>query len=303
MTMHRTITTLVPGLAALLAVAGAPAAALATPAAAAAARIAPVAPVAGVAGVAGVAVQADPADGSPERDPRILADLAAPDLATREAASRRLSTSRTLDPETVRALVARRNIPLEARFRLLAACYDTYVTAPLGALGVQHDPPSRGGRGVILRAVIAGFDAARKLRAQDRILSIDGVPMADTSSLARAVQRRRPGDVVEIVYQRPLRENDAIVRDELNQIVYAPPATTEVELGSFTALRSDDWSGRRQISEVPTERRTNWADALGRSGAEVRRLVIPTEATPATPEPDAETGRTPRPVAPGGGRP
>lgn len=301
--MHRSIITIVPGLAVLLALAGSPAPALGSAAKTPSTS----------AQTAAATAQADSTNGSPERDPGVLAALSSSNLATRDAASRRLRTSRTLDPDTVRTLVTSQTLPLETRFRLLAACYDTYVTAPLGALGVQHDPPSRGGSGVILRAVIAGFDAARKLRAQDRILSIDGVPMADTSSLARAVQRRRPGDAVEIVFQRPVRENDAIVRDEENQIVYGPATSTEVELGSFDSLQSDGWSGRRRISEVPTERRSRWADALGRSGSGVRRLVIPPEASAATPQTEAQTetqtetqtdsGDDTRPPAPGGGRP
>ena len=89
----------------------------------------------------------------PERDPEVLADLASPDWAVREAASRRLRDSRTLDPSIVRSPEFR-SLPLEARFRLLEACYEAFVAAPLGALGVRHEPAPAGEPGIVLRDVI-----------------------------------------------------------------------------------------------------------------------------------------------------
>jgi len=213
---------------------------------------------------------------SPESDPALVAALSSPDWATREAASARLRTSRTLDPFTLVTMNAD-DLPLEARFRLLTACFDTYVTAPLGALGVRQETRRRGGVGITLREVIAGFDVARKLRPQDVIHSIDGMPMNDTNDLAAAVQRRRPGDTVVIEYQRPERDGARIVRDEQNQIVFGPRTRVEVTLGQFDALPSDAWSGTAVVSEVPIERRNAWIGALARTGAQPRTLALPPE--------------------------
>lgn len=222
---------------------------------------------------------------SPERDPALIAALSSPDWAVREAATARLRTSRTLDPGTLVTMNAA-DLPLEARFRLLSACFDTYVTAPMGALGVRQENPRRGGVGVTLREVIAGFDVARKLRPQDVIHSIDGMPMNDTDDLALAVQRRRPGDTVVIEYQRPERDGARIVRDEQNQVVYGPRTRVEVTLGQFNSLPSDEWSGTRLVSGVPVERRNDWIIALARTGALPRVMEMPAELTAEGPDDD-----------------
>lgn len=213
----------------------------------------------------------------PERDPVVLADLASPDWAVREAASRRLRNSRTLDPSIVRSPEFR-DLPLEARFRVLDACYEAFVAAPLGALGVRHEPAPAGEPGIVLRDVIPGFDAATKLRPQDVVLAIDGLPMDDPRALARAVQRRRPGEAVVVEFQRPVREGDRIVRDADNRVTYGPRTRIEVSLGSFQSLPQDDWSSVRQASSVPVERRQAWAEALIEAGARPRQLELPEAA-------------------------
>ena len=230
-----------------------------------------------LAGLAAARVAPPPPGLPPEQDPEVLADLASPDWAVREAASRRLRDSRTLDPSIVRSPEFR-SLPLEARFRLLEACYEAFVAAPLGALGVRHEPAPAGEAVIVLRDVIPGFDAATKLRPQDVVLSIDGLPMDDPRALAQAVQRRRPGEAVVVEFQRPVREGDRIVRDADNRVTFGPRTRIEVILGSFQSLPQDDWSSVRQASSVPIERRQAWAEALSQAGARPRRLDLPEAA-------------------------
>ncbi len=231
-----------------------------------------------LAGLAAARVAPPPPSGlPPEEDPALLADLASPEWAVREAASRRLRDSRTLDPSIVRSAEFR-SLPLEARFRVLDACYDAFVAAPLGALGVRHEPAPAGEPGIVLRDVIPGFDAATKLRPQDVVLSIDGLPMDDPRALARAVQRRRPGEAVVVEFQRPVRDGDRIVRDADNRVTFGPRTRIEVTLGSFQSLPQDDWSSVRQASSVPIERRQAWVEALSEAGARPRGLDLPEAA-------------------------
>ncbi len=223
----------------------------------------------------------------PESDPELIARLDHPDWAVREAATQRLRRSRTLDPEAVIRLVAEHELSLEARSRLLLACHDTFVTAPLGAIGIRHMRVDDG-TGTVISEVIPGFDAARVLRAQDLLLTIDGVRLGGFESLARAVQRRRPGDVVEVELRRPQRDGNAIRRHpRTGDVVYGPPITVEVELGSFDMLPGGNWSNRPMASDVPIERRMAWREAVRAAGATPRVLALPDALTepPAPREP------------------
>ncbi len=58
-------------------------------------------------------------------------------------------------------------------------------------------------RGVIVSQVIAGSPAAAAgLRPRDVIVSIDGTPLVDDSSLARIINSHRPGDTITMQVQR-----------------------------------------------------------------------------------------------------
>lgn len=223
----------------------------------------------------------------------LIRDLASADYGTREAASAAILMRGGLRPRDVERLARAGTLPLEAINRLLEVCRVTHVEAPRGALGIMHRPPGAGWRlepgtptGTEISDLVPGFDAARRLQPFDLIVRIGQESIVSRSGrdLGAAVQRRRPGDLVDIEIRRPRRGPDgAILRRD--GFIVADAMTITVQLGDYEDLSNDDIGGRRRASTVEDDRRAELRA--------VNRMVLPEPRQIALPDvPGVRAGTT-----------
>ncbi|MDX2132354.1 MAG: PDZ domain-containing protein [Planctomycetota bacterium] len=133
-----------------------------------------------------------------------VAALDADDLSTRDTAARDIIVEADL-PLIERAL-ARADLSPEQRTRLDALAFSRFRMEPRGAMGVSFSGFSSP-QGVELSATVAGFDAARELRAGDIIRAMDGLPVRVTNDARAIILSHDPGDevTVEIARQGEVR--------------------------------------------------------------------------------------------------
>ena len=176
-------------------------------------------------------------DGSAALD-ALLEAIASDDFETRETASLRLESLETISIEEIEDRLAGDDLSAEQRTRLDSAARRRFGAMPRAGLGVQFGAPRRED-GVELGAVLPNFPAATVLRAGDVVLSIEGVPVRDTTQMGAFILSHRPGETLSIVIERSTgaAEADGII---------PPPGVAEVErialdvpLGSYEDLQTN----------------------------------------------------------------
>jgi S1-C subfamily serine protease len=93
-------------------------------------------------------------------------------------------------------------VPIDRAFRVAEALVAGGEFAP-GYLGVQITQSEDGSAGAVVTTIVPGTPAASSgLQIDDRVISMDGAPIADGDDLAAQVGGRQAGDVVELVIVR-----------------------------------------------------------------------------------------------------
>jgi Lon-like protease len=57
-------------------------------------------------------------------------------------------------------------------------------------------------QGIMVLSAIEGYDAAAVLQPGDRLVSLNGMPMSSAAELQSQMEGRKPGDEIEVVYER-----------------------------------------------------------------------------------------------------
>jgi hypothetical protein len=150
----------------------------------------------------------------------IVAELSSEDVERRVNASLGLQQRTDVRLVDLERVLERDDLSAEQRRRLLGAGLARFYAEPRAALGFSADlTPGTMQRGVLIRHVEQGFPASDVLRANDRIIAVDGVPLPNFEAIRPIIVSRDPGDHLELT----------VVRDG---------ATLEVraELGDFSRL-------------------------------------------------------------------
>lgn len=219
------------------------------------------APTAATVAGAGNAADVAAGTGQPADADRAVAGLDAPTWAERRTAARRCRE--VLDEDEVVERLRSADLPAEARHRLFDLLRRQLLERPRGALGINLNYyPPRGGRPgyVLVRSVHPGLPAEQVLRADDRLLAVDGEPLDREGSLAALVQRRRPGDTVRLTVQRPRRDPDGhLLRDEDDNEVLEDRIEVDIRLTSVERLPGNGLGGRPD-REAREQAREEWED-------------------------------------------
>lgn len=159
------------------------------------------------------------------QDPRewfraVIARLDSPDLATREKASRDLTTSGRVSLADVETALADSSLSCEQRTRLDEAGFALFAATDRGALGVTFSMFGDELDGTEITQTHAGFDAARLLRPGDVLRGIGGVATPSFPEARVQIVSYDPGEEIEL---SATRAGEAFV--------------ARVKLGSLTALR------------------------------------------------------------------
>lgn len=105
-----------------------------------------------------------------------LAGLSDASYEVRLAAVERVRQSGSISLSAIERAMARPDLPLEARIRLMPLARAKFEEQPRGALGVEFDlSPSR----TLIRRVLPNFPAGKVLVPGDEIISVDGRLIAD----------------------------------------------------------------------------------------------------------------------------
>jgi Lon-like protease len=108
------------------------------------------------------------------------------------------------NPEGVDEKVRRR---VDLRAMRQSQKYATAVALKALGLPVRIEPVGAG-----IAQTLRGYPAARKLRARDLIVAVDGSPVTVPDDLARILAQHRPGETVALRFRRRGREREVAIR-------------------------------------------------------------------------------------------
>lgn len=129
-----------------------------------------------------------------------LEELGSAALESRESAQELLGTLEGPALAAIEAALADPGIDPERARRLAEAGAQVFARTPRGALGIQFGPIQS--RGVTIERTVAGFDAERKLAANDLVLEAGGRPIVEQLDLRLEILMREPGQVLPMVIER-----------------------------------------------------------------------------------------------------
>lgn len=176
-----------------------------------------------------------------------VARLGSESWSEREAAVDALAGPETGRLELYR-LLTEGGLDAERRFRLIRALRRKLIGTPRGALGIRMSLTRVRGiteEGVRVNELLPRMPAEEVLVVGDRILEIDGEPVADQDQLVMRVQSLAPGTTVRLTVIRERRDADGnLDRDEQGQT-----RTMRIEvplaLGSAEALIDENGEVQR----------------------------------------------------------
>ncbi|MFN0131445.1 MAG: PDZ domain-containing protein [Phycisphaerales bacterium] len=174
---------------------------------------------------------------------RLVADLGAADLATREAGSEQITKTRSIRLRHLEPLLRDPTLSPEQRVRLTSLARDRFWSEPRAAMGVRSEGPFGSTRGVVLTLITPGFPAAEVLKVGDRVEVLDGIRLEVFETFRHVIISHDPGDEISA----------SIVRDGVTLAL-------KIKLGHFAALgmQLDD-----QILEAGWRLRSRPFAALG----------------------------------------
>lgn len=157
---------------------------------------------------------------SKEQLTKLVQRLGSDDWATREAASRELSSSSITLP-LIEEMLRTQDLSSEQKQRLQAAGFSSFMQSDRGALGVSFDARQMPD-GIGIGRCEPGFHSSEVLRAGDVIRAIDGHAVNDVWNVRPNIITKDPGETVEL---------DVLRDGELLQVT--------LKLGSFRMLRGN----------------------------------------------------------------
>lgn len=120
--------------------------------------------------------------------------LDSPVFAAREQATADLLSRRDLTLENAEWLLTEPGLSPEQRLRLERVALEVFARGPRAALGIRFPPESR--EGVRIQEVLGEFPASEVLRAGDRIIEADGLPISKQATFRAAILSHAPGEVM-----------------------------------------------------------------------------------------------------------
>jgi hypothetical protein len=150
-----------------------------------------------------VALQLDEATpaATPASAQELIKQLDSPVLSEREAATGELSV---LNPDLtlpdLESALDDASLSPEQRIRLLNAAAGRFKTSPRGALGVSFGGFDE--EGIIVAGTLPRYDSQNKLKAGDRIVSIDGIKVGMRQEIRALIISRDPGQTAAVLVSR-----------------------------------------------------------------------------------------------------
>lgn len=133
----------------------------------------------------------------------LVRDLDSELVEQRISASTVLTEHRAIQLPDLEEVLKRDDLSPEQRQRLLMVAEHRFRTEPRAALGFSgHALIGDHGQGVLISNVIDGFPAAEALRANDRMISANGQPLANFQAIRPVIVSRDPGDELDLVIIR-----------------------------------------------------------------------------------------------------
>ncbi len=209
----------------------------------------------------------------------LVADLADPSWAVREAATARLRTMAYPDEALMRVL-DQWSLTQEQRQRILNIIDYRITSRKRGALGIRMTPNNIDGIvGIVVTDLIDGLPARRVLEVDDVIRRIDGVEIRTNEDLIRHVQQLPPGRRIEVEVLRSLREETPDPEDPADLVLSDSGrrfqvVQVEFALGSYDKLGDDP-----RVSNPETNRRRQQVRRIREQWAVPVDPVIPSESS------------------------
>ena len=185
----------------------------------------------------------------------LVADLADPSWAIREAATARLRTM-TFQDEALMRILDQWSLTQEQRQRILNIIDYRITSRKRGALGIRMTPNNVDGIvGIVVTDLIDGLPARRVLEIDDVIRRIDGVEIRSNEDLIKHVQQLPPGRRIEVEVLRSLDEEAPDPEDPADLVLSDSGrrfqvVQVEFALGSYDKLGDDP-----RVSNPETNRR------------------------------------------------
>lgn len=135
---------------------------------------------------------------------RLVRDLGSPDVTQRLRATAQLMERPDVRLRDLEAALEASDLTPEQRRRLLGVAEHRFRSEPRAALGFQVHMfvAEREQRGVTIGSLIPNFPAMDILRAGDRIIEVNGVPLPDFAAIRPIIVSRDPGDELRLVVVR-----------------------------------------------------------------------------------------------------
>lgn len=213
-----------------------------------------------------------------EIDPRLrelVSRLNAPEFDVRQRATAEIADGR-YPREQIYAMLARDELSIEQRHRLLTVLQETVLNAPRGAVGIsmREHRANDGGIEVLVTDLLPGLPAEQVMRIGDRIRAINGRDVESQRDLINRVQVRRPGDTVTMSVRRPKL-------DPMGREIVDDEGRTEFEmleidltLGSAELLVNPVTGQPQTNSNIELLRRQEVIAAERRFGSSAREIKV-----------------------------
>jgi hypothetical protein len=134
---------------------------------------------------------------------RLVAELGSPNFAIRQQASERIGANEQFTLEMMEGVLARKDLSLEARYRLSSIARQRFYRTPRAALGFRFGEQLRDP--AVVGETFPPFPAARLLEPGDLIVRADGIRLDGPAAkplLQAIIISHDPGETLHLVIRR-----------------------------------------------------------------------------------------------------
>lgn len=136
------------------------------------------------------------------------------------------------------AILQHMELTAEQRYRLLGVFSRRLVNQPRGALGISINTRRRDGV-IEIEAFVEDLPAREVLEVHDQITHLNGTPVVSWDRFVDTIQSMKPGDLISLQVQRPVRNDDGTLRvDDQGELDFET-VNVQMRLGSAEKLSRD----------------------------------------------------------------
>ncbi len=134
----------------------------------------------------------------------LVEGLSSDDFRTRDEATVRLSKEPSIRLQDIEQILKTRELPLEARARLMSVARERFALSPRAAMGVQFDLTTLRDR-IVIERTFPNFHCDEVLEPGDIIVEAGGVPLDGRTgrpTIQGMIISREPGETLDVVVRR-----------------------------------------------------------------------------------------------------